>query len=372
MIVVNKKIGTPQVRFNADFYKRAYKQFRQGRWRDIIEMMNQAETDSHVSGCLVGRRAGFQSEWSITGYDDSTEASERALWMRNVLRQLDLRRLFKDIQDAVNKKFSVIDFEWEVVDNRQVPIDHKKVEHRFFRYDEEGKLKIDFGKDLRDIPAEALVCQTYSIPVLFPVLRDYILKVFGIESWAGFIETFGEGMVIGKYPAGSNAKFIDEVETAVNAIASASRGVMPEGSSIDVVETKRSAGDHDKFISNSNRGISIAILGHENAVSQSDGLQVGENLTQFKVKREIGIDDMFFVDSCMQRLIKTIEDRNFGDRRYSIFQMDKKDPVNVKERLDTLEQFFNQGGRISPDEYRDLGLRVFEDQVELVKTPSQF
>lgn len=48
MIQVNKKIGIQNVEFTPSFYKNAYRQYQQGVYRDLIAMMNRAETDSHV------------------------------------------------------------------------------------------------------------------------------------------------------------------------------------------------------------------------------------------------------------------------------------------------------------------------------------
>jgi len=367
MIKVNTKIGTPAVRFNPAFYKTAYNQFRQGIFRDLIEMMNRAEIDSHIAGSLVGRKAGFQRDFSLVAFSDSEADMQRAEWVKNVIKNLDHRNLFKDIQKAVLKKFSVVDFEWQVVDGRQVPVRHIFLDHKYFRY-KDGVLKIDFGRELKDIPNEALVCETSEVPVLLPVLRDFILKDFGLESWASFIETFGEGMIIGKYPAGADNEFKKEVEEAVKAIARSSRGIMPDGAEITLTETQRTTGDHEKFVETANKGISIAILGHANAVEQSKGLQVGENISSYKVKREIAVDDMYFIDSCMQKLIRILIDRNFADGRYPVFEMDKKEPVNVKEHLEVVDTAFNHGLEISPDEYRKLGLMVAPEQQPLTKT----
>jgi len=367
MIKVNTKIGTPPVRFTPQFYKTAYQQYRRGIFRDLIEMMNRAEIDSHIAGCLVGRKAGFQREFSIVPYSDNESDIQRAQWVNNALMQLQTRTLFKDIHEAVLKKYAVIDFEWDIIDGKQVPIDHISLEQKYFRY-KDGVLKIDFGKELKDIPPEALVCETKEIPILLPVLRDYILKEFGLESWAGFIETFGEGIIIGKYPPGASTDFKTEVETAVNAIARSSRGIMPDGADIDIIEAKRSTGDHETFVETANKGISISILGHENAVQQSKSLQVGENLSQYKVKREIAVDDMYFIDNCVQKLVRILIDRNYGDGKYPVFKMDKKEPPNIKERLDVLDLAFNHGLKINPDEYRKLDLFVYEDQEPLEKT----
>lgn len=359
-IPVNRKIGIPQVRFNPTFYKTAYKQYRQGVYAEVIEMFNRAEADSHVTGCLLGRKAGFQQHFTVTSYDDNSKSIERADFIKSIIMNLDYRQLFKDIFEAKLKKFSVIDFEWEVVQGKQVPIEHELLEHKYFRYDpKDGILKINAGKQLIEIPpGEGLVCEARGMPAMLPVLRDFILKEFGLESWAGFIEVFGEGIIIGKYPPGSDPDFVQAVEDAVTAIARSSRGTLPDGAEIEIKETQRSTGDHNMFVENSNRGISITLLGHANAVEQSKGLQVGENLTQYKVKREIAVDDMFFIDNQMQKLVRMIWDRNFGDGKYPVFALDKKEQPDVKERLEVLDLAYNHGVGINADEYRKLDLDV--------------
>lgn len=373
-IRVDKRLGTTAVRFAPDFYKRAYNQYRDGVFADIIEMMNRAEVDSHVSGCLIGRKAGFQQDFSLTSFDDNDEDQERALIVQNMLKNLDHRLLFKDVHEARLKKFSVVDFEWEIVDGRQVPVSHEKMDHKYFKYDRKtGELMINFGRDLREIPRdEALVCETKETPVLLPVLRDYILKEFGLESWAAFIETFGEPLVIGKYPAGADGPFKDELEAAVKKIARSSRGTMPEGSDIDIKEISRTTGDHERFVDISNQGISITILGHRNAVEQSRGLQVGENLTQYKVKREVAVDDMFFIDACVQKLIRIIVDRNWGDGRYPVFEFDKTEPPPLRDMIDLIDLFWNMGLEIHPDEARKLGLIVSPEQEPMRKQQDPF
>ncbi len=368
MISVNPKIGIPTVSFTPTSYKKAYKDFRLGIYRDLIEMMNRAEVDSHVAGCLVGRRAGFQRPFSVTPYSDNASDKERALFIYNVIKNLNYRQMFKDIQEAINKKFSVIDFEWDAVDGKQIPISHKQIEQKYFRFDpKDGILKVDFGKTLIDIPPEVLVCQTEEMPIILPVLRDFILKEFGLESWAGFIEAFGEPLIIGKYPSGADADFKTALETAVNNIARSGRGIMPDGSEIDIKETSKNTGDHEKFVDGANKGIAISILGHANAVESSKGLQVGENMSQYKVRREIAIDDMYFIDSCVQKLIRTIYERNFSDSKFPTFELDKKEPINVKEWLDVLETAYQHSVIIDPSEYGKLGLKIDANQEPIQK-----
>lgn len=370
MINIDKSIGYVPVRFTPEFYRSAFNQYQNGYYRDLIALMKRAAVDSHVAGCLKGRRAGYQRPWSLTPFDnESSKDRNNTEWLKSVLSGLGIRKLLKSIHEAMLYKFVVIDFDWQVRDSRQIPVTFTKFDQKYFRY-KEGVLKID-SKTLLDIPETALVCETDEMPEMLPVLRDYILKDHGLESWAGFIEVFGQGIIIGKYPPGSDPKIKQELENAVNAIASASRGIMPDGTSIEVKGYESRIGDHDKFIETANTGISITLLGHENAVSQSKGLQVGENTTSYKVKMEIAVDDMYYIDEHVQRLVKLIWDLNIGDGRYPAFGLDKSEPINVSQRLEVLDQFYNQGGVVNPDHYAELGLKIYPDQ-EPLQRPEGF
>ena len=114
------------------------------------------------------------------------------------------------------------------------------------------------------------------------------------------------------------------------------------------------------------------MLGHENAVQESDGLQVGENISSFRVKREIAVDDMYFIDPNVQKLIRNIFDRNFGDGRYPRFCLDKSEPKQPKDIRENLDLAFRHGLKIKTHHYKILGIDVYDDQEFVEKQPSLF
>jgi phage gp29-like protein len=368
MLTVNKKISQARVQFNPDFYKRAYQQYKDGVFTDLIALMKESAIDSYVAGCLASRRSGFQRDWTIKPFDpDNAADQERALFIQNMFENINSRLFFKKIHEATTYIYSVIDFEWEVINGLQVITGFKWYDQKYFKYDQDGILKVDWGKSLRPIPETTLVCESKETPIMLPVLRDFILKNFGLESWASFIEAFGEGILIGKYPPGATADFKQELEDGLDAIARSSRGTMPQGTEIDIVETNRTTGDHKDFTQVCNEGIAISLLGHANAVQDSSGMRIGENLAPFKVRRDLALDDMYFIEPCINKAIHIIYDQNYADARYPLFRMDKSEPINITERLDVLDTAFNQGLIIDPDEYRKLGLKVQDDQEPLQK-----
>lgn len=359
MIAVNKNINTQRVTFTPGFFKRAYEAYKQGQHRELIAMMKEAETDSLVSGCVQGRKAGYMRELQIEPFDpDNGQDQERADFYKEVFKKIKIRSFFKAIMQARMYRYSVIDFEWDVINGLQVPVKFKHFDQKYFAYDpKDDILKIDQNRTYEDIPPEALVCETEDQPFMLPVLRDFILKEFGIEAWASFLENFGEGIVIGYYPPGSAPEVKAELEKAVNTIAASSRGTAPKGSEIEIKESGRGTGDHEKFKESADKGISISILGHANAVQQSSA-QIGQNDGPFKPMQFISIDDLYFIDEQIDQFIQIVHNRNFGDQRYPSCKTSKPDQLGMKELRENLRLAYNMGFLIHPKDIRRLSIEV--------------
>ncbi len=369
MLEINKKLGTTFVTFTPAYFRQAFKQYEDGDYRPLIRLIEKAEVDSMISGCLTGRKAGFARDWRISEGGTTPTDIEAKEFIEQILLNLDMNYLFRSIFQAVTRKYSVIDLTWDIQNTKQVITDFNLLHQKYFRYDlKDGKLKIDWGTKLIEIEKDsALVCEYRENPVLLSPLRDYILKEFGLESWSSFIETFGEPLVIGTYPQGADTKFISELEAGVRAVSASTRGVAPEGSDIKIIEAHKNTGDHEKYVSRADKSIAISILGHADAVEGSkSGIQVGDNQSSFRVRREIAIDDIRFIEGQISKLVKMLCDRNFTLKKYPVFTIDKSEPINVSERLKVLDSAYDKGLKINPKEYGLLGLYIYDDQKELV------
>ncbi len=371
MLTVAKKTGKPLVSFNPAGFKRARKSYDSGAPAELIQMMKEAGVDSHVAGCLSGRRSGYKRAFTLTAFDDTESDAQRRDWFKGVLQRLRLRDLLEAIHEGRLYLYHVVDFAWEVVDGRQVPTSFEAFDQHYFRYDKEGILKIAFGNELREIPETALVVENNKTPVMLPPLRDYIMKEFGLEAWSHFLENFGEPFIMGKYPANSGPEFKDEVEAGVKALAASARGTAPEGTELEIHESSRTAGDHLDYTKRCDDGIAIALLGHANAVQNSSGLQVGQNLTPYQVRFDIAVDDCYFIEPFVDRIIQLIGDQNFGDGRYPRFELDKSKPINALEYTRMCREWFDMNGILSPREMEKCGLLVSEDQQPMQKAPGQ-
>jgi len=359
----------PSVRFNPAGYKAARRSYDGGDAGPLIAMMQEASLDSHVAGCLLARRAGFKRAYSLVSPDDTDVATERRDWFTAVLDALDVRSLLEALHDGRLYVYNVVDFDWEVVGGRQVPTRWEAFEQHHFKRDPKDKqIKLALKNRLEDLPDTALVAESRRTPAMVPVLRDWILKEFGLEAWASFLENWGEPFLLAKYPPGSSPEYRKQIDDGLAALAASSRGSAPDGTSLEVHSAGSEVGNHDEFIDRADRGISITLLGHANAVEQRGGLQIGDHPSSYEVKHEVSVDDCYFLEPFVNRLIRTIGDRNFGDGRYPVFELHKAKPVDSQQHTTICETWWRMGLEIHPDEARKAGLYVAESQAPLTRS----
>ena len=342
-----------------------------GNWSLIHSFIDRMAVDAYVAGCLTSRYSGVMRDYTIDPFDDTQADIDRADWLKTVIEKLKPRLFFRSILRGRMYRWNVIDLDWMVIDGKQQPVAFREIPRDLFEFGKDGNLKYNGNSSLSDIPPEVLTCLADQTPVLLPVTFDFYLKKFVLENWAGFLERFGEPMVIGRYPYGASKEFKDELEDAVESIARAASGILPDGGLekvIDIIETGRNTGDQNLFEHRCNKSISVGILGHADAVENNTGMQIGSNPTEFVVREDLKKDDMHYIDENLQPLIDILYTRNFGDDRIPRFQMDKSDPVNVDERLKVLEVGYKHGLKLYRKNYEELGLEFDEEQQIIEKT----
>ncbi len=376
MLVVSKTARRPRTSFTPAGFKDAKKKWEDGDARPLIAMMREAELDSQVAGCLTGRHSGFKRSFALVSPDDREVPEERIDFFHALFeRRIQTRDLLESLFEGRRFGYVVVDFDWAVLDGRQVPITFRAYEQRYFRRvdedgnpDPRGELRIDFGGEARTIPEEALVVETHKVPLMMPVLRDYILKEYGVETWAAFMENWGEDFVLGKYPPGSGPEYVKEVEKGIELLGASKRGTIPQGTEVDVIGSQRSTGDHQQFVERADEAISITLLGHKNAAKDSGGVNVGGQQASYEVRFDIARDDMFWLEPAMNRLIEIVGRRNFGPGPLPLFQLDKSKPVDAESHSHIVDLAYRWGAKIHPDELRKLGLYVYEDQEPLQRS----
>lgn len=375
MLLVNKNIGMQLVEFTPAFYKRAYRNYKNGDYREVLALIERAEIDSYIAGCLLARHTGYKRSFAINSWSEDPADEKIRDFVDEVYSNLYARDLFEFIIDARFKKYSVVGLDWDVVNGRQVPVNFQRFDQKYFKFDKDdnNKLKIDFGKNLVEIePGSAIVTLSHSNPIMLTVLKDYIRKEFGEENWSSFLEIFGEAFIIGKYPRGASDGEKTQVEAGINNIGSSTRGVVPEGTEIQIIESRRSTGDHKDYVQDCKEGISIALLGHKEAAGSDKQMQIGDTTAGIQVKKDVAIDDMYWLEDKNKAFIKMLVDRNFPVSRYPYLVFDKSESIDPSTKLDAARFGLDAGAEIDPQFLIQMGIPILNTDNPLKKAPSVF
>lgn len=364
ILKVNQDIGFRPVNFTPAFYKKAYKNYLNGDFRDLLALIERAESHSFISGCLFARASSFKRKYSIVPASGSAEDIRVAEFLTEFLNNWNMREFLEDIHDARMKYYSVIAFEWDVVDNRQIPVYYEKYDQKFFRYDpKDFVLKIDMGKSLEEIPPEsALVFEASRKPIMLTVLAEYIMMEFGKESWSSFLEVFGEPFVYGEYPLGLPPEKIDELEEQVKKIASSTKGIVPEGTKINVIESNRGTSDHKDYVADCKANISFALLGHEEAAGSDKRMQIGDTQSSIVATTKIAEDDMFWLEEKIKPFFKMVIDRNFSVSKYPSLILDKSAIIDPKTKLTAADLALSAGAQIDPNFFKEYGIPIVSEE----------
>ena len=376
MITVNKYLNywTLGVSFTPQFYKRAYHNYQLGILRDVFALIDRAEVDEFIAGCLTARHAGYKRTWDISPASDSNQDTEVAGFVKDVFKNIRMRQLFEDIIDAKMKQFSVIDLDWTVINNQQVITDFKKWDQIYFRIDpKDNQVKVDMNSFMTEIPADsAFVVRYRKKMIMLTILKAYIRKEFGEEAWSSFIEKFGEPYLWAEYPIGLSEPEKRNLEEGIANIGASASGIVPAGTKLNIGEAHRTAGDHQNYKEDVKSGISLALLGHEKASGgQKGGMQIGQNLDAFRVMQHVAIDDIDFIEEEIQSLIKMLVDRNYANiKNYPRMKMDKSDAADPKDKLAAATLALNAGAEIDASFFDGFGVPIIDKTKPLSKQPS--
>ncbi len=127
--------------------------------------------------------------------------------------------------------------------------------------------------------------------LLLPVAKDTISKKYALQFWDQFAEIFGMPIRVGKSST-RNKKDLDKIESMLEEMGSAAWGLFPEGTEIEIVESKSSGTGfnvYDKRVERANSEMSKAVLGQ--TMTMDNGSSRSQALVHAEVAQEISEAD---------------------------------------------------------------------------------
>lgn len=318
-----------------------------------IRVYSDLRSDAHVGGCIRRRKAGVvRMEWRI----DRDRASARmAKLCEQVLGDLDMRRVMREMLDAPLFGWQPLEVIWSPASSggAPVPLDVLAKPAHWFNFDSEAQLRFltrqsMFQGELLEprkflVPAQdASYANPYGFPDLSMCFWPTVFKRGGLKFWVTFTEKFGTPWVVGKAPRGTpppeQDKLLDQLEAMVQDAVS----VIPDDSSVEIVEAGGKSGSADlyeKLLLFCRSEISIALLG-SNQTTEKDSTFASAKAGA-GVADDLRDADARLVEAAMNQLLRWVVDLNEGEAapapKFELYEQEEVDQEQAK-RDETLSR----------------------------------
>lgn len=348
---------------------------KQGR---DIAIYSDLRGDAHVGGCIRRRKAGvLKMEWRI----NRDKASARtAKLCETVLGQLDMRRLLREVLDAPLFGWQPLEIIWSPSNAGPIiPMDVLAKPVQWFHYDAEAQLRFKsrqaplYGEPTAArkflVPAQdASYANPYGFADLSMCFWPTVFKRGGLKFWVTFTEKYGTPWLVGKTPRGTPPKEQDALLDQLEAMVQDAVAVIPDDSSVDIVESagKTASADlYERLLMFCRSEISIALLGQNqtteasaNRASATAGLEVTDDLRDA---------DARLAEAAINQLLRWIVDLNEGEAasapKFELYEQEEVNTVQA-ERDNKLTQ---AGAKFTPQYFK----RVYDlEDGDLDETPT--
>jgi len=101
-------------------------------------------------------------------------------------------------------------------------------------------------------------------------------------------------------------------------------------------------------------------------------MKIGENITGFQAKKDVSLDDLYFIDEQINKFLRFVQKQNWGDGNYCLFNTEKADPPDQGELRENLDVAYQHGVKLHVSNYQALGLTVSDEEEWIQKQSLDF
>jgi len=363
------------------------------RYFELAEQIE--ERDLHYAGVLQTRkRSVSQLDVTVEAASDSAEDVKKADMVREWLKRDELADEMFDILDAIGKGVSFTEIIWDTSEGQFWPQRLEWRDPRWFKPTRDGgswllRGGIDGNGSDEELPAfkfiRLAIKAKSGLAVRSGIARlatwAWLFKAYTQRDWAIFTQTYGQPVRLGKYHAGASQDDKRTLFRAVANIAGDCAAIIPEGMSIDFVETDNLGAGSDLYEKRSDwldRQVSKAVLGQ---TTTTDAVSGGHAVSQEHrlVQEDIETADCKSSSAVINRdLVRPWCDLEFGAPssrakaaypRVTIARPKKEDLQQLTTSLSTLVPL---GLRVGASEIRDkFGLSEPDAGEEILQARTQ-
>lgn len=150
--------------------------------------------------------------------------------------------------------------------------------------------------------------------VLRRVIGWWVTKVYAQLWWAEWVETYGQPMRVGRYPAEATSKQKQELRSFLRMVGRNKWGIFPEGVNVQLIEsnTQGNVTTFRDLITMASNEIAVAIVGQTGITTDSAQGSRAKLETLFEIRQEIVKQVGRVVTTGYDRLIEAVLTVNYG------------------------------------------------------------
>lgn len=312
-----------------------------------IQVYRELRTEPQVGGNIRRRKGAVKAlEWGI---DKGKAKSRAAATIESVFADLDLNRIISEILDATLYGYQPMEVVWGKVGGYLVPVDVIGKPAEWFHFDQENRLRLKTKESPTEgelLPERKFLLPrqdaSYDNPYGFPDLSmcfwPTTFKKGGLTFWVQFSEKYGTPWLVGKHPRSTPIHETDAFLEQLGEMIQDAVAVIPDDSSVEIVEASGKGGSADVFerlLMFCRSEVNIALLG-QNQSSEANSTRASAQ-AGLEVTRDIRDSDKGIVEATFNQLIRWAHDLNFGDGAAPTFQMwEQKEVDEVQAKRDKM------------------------------------
>jgi len=338
-----------------------------------ISVYRELLIDAKVGAVVEQRKSGVLSlEWEI---DRGKSKSRESKLISEVFNDLPMENIISEILDAFWYGFQVLEVVWEKVGNYLLPKSIIGKPQEWFVFDDENRLKFKTKENPvsgEPVPGYKFLLASHKSSYMNPYGERVAAKCFwpvtfkkgGIKFWVSFAEKYGMPWVVGKQPRGQGKAAADDLLDQLENMVQDAVGVIPDDSSVEVIESGSKSGSADIFSGLKdfcNSEISLAVLTETLTTEIGKVGSYGASKTHEGAAGRLSQSDRKIVMSTFNTLVSWIYKLNFTSNERSKFVMFEEEDVDqeLAERDKTLSDtgvkftkvYFERNYNLKSDEF---------------------
>lgn len=323
----------------------------------IFEEMLQ---DAHIYAKLEQLKDSVLSmQWDIKSLKDDNETLEKAALIKSAFRKIGVAGLLRDIMQAVEYGYSVMEVVWELNDGVWTPSDVLGRRADRFGFDENGGLQFIDGSVRTELDEKYKFIvhrhnpkneNPYGTPVLSKCYWPWMFKKAGFRYWLTVAEKYGVPTVLALFESADDdtareraKELADNLYNIQNDAAVALANV----DSVQVLDTKGTSDDFYNLVQMCNSEISKAVTGEvltgDTGANGSYSLSLQHLETLNRKSRKIA---GAVAETLTKTLVEWISELNFGSASGVEFILNK----DAEASWDIIKDAHSMGLNVDTDE----------------------